>query len=220
MEMNITKNLLSLKLTRSQKILITLYVLSDGTTKQIRFEDIAVGVFKRFSTDFQLRGYPEYPDTGDIVHKPLYSDLKKNGYVLSGNKYFSLTPKGIEYAKKLLKGGATKEDAAPRVKSFTKFTADQQKELERIKVSAAVEMFMNGKKDEILDIDFYSYLGVTVRTNKFDFLGRLTTVEDAIKATKGRSEELYSKLRECHEFLMSKFRSNVAFVQNSKGGHR
>lgn len=220
MEMNITKKLSSLTLTRPQKILVALYDLADGITKQVRFEDIAVGVYKKFPADFQLRGYPEYPDTGDIVHKPLYSELKKNGYVLSGNKYFSLTPKGIEYAKKLLKTVSYKEDILPKTENFTKFTADQQKELERIKASTAVEMFMNGKKDDILDIDFYSYLGVTVRTNKFDFLGRLTTVEDAIKATKGRSEDLYSKLRECHEFLMSKFRSNVAFVQNSKGGHR
>lgn len=218
--MNITKKLSSLTLTRPQKILVALYDLADGITKQVRFEDIAVGVYKKFPADFQLRGYPEYPDTGDIVHKPLYSELKKNGYVLSGNKYFSLTPKGIEYAKKLLKTVSYKEDILPKTENFTKFTADQQKELERIKASTAVEMFMNGKKDDILDIDFYSYLGVTVRTNKFDFLGRLTTVEDAIKATKGRSEDLYSKLRECHEFLMSKFRSNVAFVQNSKGGHR
>src|SRR3989344_3421649 len=96
------KNLSSLKLTRSQKILISLYQLANGTNKQIRFEDIAVTAYKNFTADFQLKGYPQYPDTGDIIHKPLYSELKKGGYVLSGNKYFSLTPKGIVYAKKLL----------------------------------------------------------------------------------------------------------------------
>lgn len=219
MEMNIKKNLSSLKLTRSQKILVTLFELSDGTTKQIRFEDIAVNVFLNFKADFQLKGYPEYPDTGDIVHKPLYSDLKKNGYVLSGNKYFSLTPKGIEYGKRLLKSSA-KDEEELKNNTFVKLTADQQKELERIKSSTAVDLFLNGKKEDILDIDFYSYLGVTVRTNKFDFLGRLTTVEDAIKATKSKSDELYTSLRECHKFLMERFKENISYVQNSKGGHR
>ncbi len=213
-------NYSSLKLTRSQKILVTLYELSEGTNKQIRFEDIAVNVFLNFKADFQLKGYPEHPDTGDIVHKPLYSELKKGGYVLSGNKYFSLTPKGIEYAKRLIKPATNSIEDSKNIKTFVKLTADQQKELERIKNSTAVDLYLNGKKEEILDIDFYSYLGVTVRTNKFDFLGRLTTVEEAIKAIKEKSDELYVRLRECHKFLMERFKENIEFVQKSKGGHR
>lgn len=213
------RNDLLLRLTRSQKILISLYQLADGTNKQVRFEDIAVRAFKNFSADFQLKGYPQYPETGDIIHKPLYSELKKGGYVLSGNKYFSLTPKGIVYAKKLLRE-SEKEMQLGKNTSFVKLTADQQKELERLKGSKAVELFLNGKKEEILDIDFYSYLEVTVRTNKYDFLGRLTTVEDAINATKGKSDELYKKLRECHAFLLEKFKGNIDFVRNSKGGKR
>lgn len=207
----------STSLTRSQKILIALYQLSNGTNKQIRFEDIAVTAFKNFPADFQLKGYPEYPDTGDIIHKPLYSDLKKSGYVLSGNKYFSLTPKGITYAKKILR---ISEEDDNSTKSFVKLKADQQKELDRLKGSSAVDLFLNGKKEDILDIDFYQYLGVTVRTNKMDFLGRLTTVEDAIGATKGKSDVLYKKLRECHEYLLQKFKSNIEFVKQSKGGKR
>lgn len=207
-----------LKLSRSQKILISLYQLSNGTNKQIRFEDIAVTTYKNFTADFQLKGYPQYPDTGDIVHKPLYSELKMGGYVLSGNKYFSLTPKGIAYAKKVLSISEKNTDTASN--SFIKLTADQQKELDRLRASSAVELFVKGKESEILDIDFYSYLGVTVRTNKNTFLGRLTTVEEAINTTKGKSDELYKKLRECHEYLLIRFRDNIEFVKQSKGGNR
>lgn len=211
-------NLTGFKLTRSQKILVSLYQLSNGTNKQIRFEDIAVAVYKNFTADFQLKGYPQYPDTGDIVHKPLYSELKKGGYVLSGNKYFSLTPKGIVYAKKVLLISETNTDSTKS--SFIKLTADQQKELDRLKTSSAVELFVKGKQSEILDIDFYSYLGVTVRTSKNTFLGRLSTVEEAINTTKGKSDELYKKLRECHEFLLTQFKENIEFVKQSKGGNR
>jgi len=205
------------QLTRSQKILVTLYQLADGKPKQVRFEDIAVKVYKNFKSDFQLKGYPEFPDTGDIVHKPLYSDLKKKGYVLSGNKYFSLTAKGLEYAKKLLESS---NSFAGKLPVRNKLTADQQKELERLRESTAVLLYLEGKKESILDIDFYSYLGVTVRTDKYDFLGRLTSVEDAIDATKGKNETLFKKLRECHSYLMNHFKGNVDFVKNSKGGKR
>lgn len=217
--MKINKDFTKIKLTRSQKILISLYELSDGTNKQVRFEDIAVKAYNNFKADFQLRGYPQYPETGDIIHKPLYSELKKGGYVLSGNKYFSLTPKGIVYAEKILSlsGSGTGQN---KTSSYVKLTADQQKELDRLKSSKAVELFLNGKKEEILDIDFYSYLEVTVRTNKYDFLGRLSTVEDAISATKGKSDALYKKLQECHQYLLNRFKENIDFVKNSKGGGR
>lgn len=207
-------------LTRSQKILITLFELSRGSSKQIRFEDIAVGVFKRFPSDFQLRGYPEYPDTGDIVHKPLYSDLKKNGYVLSGNKYFSLTKKGITYGKILLKNHDSGYFVPKTKNKSIKFTADQQKELDRLKQSSAVELYLTGKKEDILDIDFYTYLGVTVRTDKNSFLGRLSAVEDAIRATGNKNGSLHKNLQACHEFLLDKFKENIEFVKNSKGGRR
>lgn len=208
----------AIKFTRSQKILLALFRLSSGTKKQIRFEDIAVEAYRSYKEDFQLRGYPQYPDTGDIIHKPLYSELKKHGYVLSGNKYFSLTPKGIEYARSLYKssGKKTIKDAV----NFDKLTSDQEKELERILLSDAFRLFEQGRKEEILDIDFYSYLSVTVRTNKFDFLGRLSTVEDVISATKIRSDNVYEKLRDCHKYLLDKFKENISFVIRSKGGKR
>lgn len=205
-------------LSRSQKILVILFKLARGTKKQIRFEDIAVKAFKTYRSDFQLKGYPQYPDTGDIIHKPLYSDLKKGGYVLSGNKYFSLTIKGIEHGKKLL--SLSKENVKSSTDKSVKLTPGQQKEIERIKESAALNLYSASKKEEIIDIDFYSYLGVTVRTNKYDFLGRLTTVGDAIDATKEKSPELYRHLIECHNFLLEKFKSNIDYVKNSKGGRR
>lgn len=208
----------NIELTRSQKILIALYKLAGNSKKQIRFEDIAIQAYKMFKADFQLRGYPQYPDTGDIIHKPLYSELKKAGYVLSGNKYFSLTPKGMEYAKKLSEAsGGTKHFKSD---DFVKFTTNQQKEIERIRDSAAFNLYSTGKKEDIIDIDFYSYLGVTVRTNKYDFLGRLSTVEDAINSTKNKSNVLYKQLSDCHKFLLNRFKSNIEFVKNSKGGKR
>lgn len=217
--MNIIQN--EIKLTRAQKILIALYKLSKGSKDKMRFEDIAVTVYRLFKADFQLKGYPEYPDTGDIVHKPLYSDLKKNGYVLSGDKYFSLTSKGLEYAKKLIKTEKnTSTGELPTDSDYVKLTTTQQKEIERIRDTAAFNLFSSGKKEEIIDIDFYDYLGVTVRSKKMDFLGRLAIVVDAIQATMNKSPRLFKQLSECHMFLTEKFKENIDYVRNSKGGNR
>jgi hypothetical protein len=204
--------------TRSQKILLCLYKLSEGHKQQIRFEDIAIEAFLNFGSDFQLKGYPDYPDTGDIIHKPLYSELKKDGYVLSGNKYFSLTEKGIEYAQKLI--GADVNGNKINSDTQDKLSALDQKELERIMDSDAFKLYNEGKADQILDIDFYSYLGVTVRTGKFDFLGRLSTVEEAIRAVSNRNGEIHGKLTMCHEYLMEKFKDSIDYFKNSKGGKR
>jgi len=208
------------QLSRAQKILVTLYQLSKATPKQVRFEEIAVGVYKNFPSDFQLRGYPQYPDTGDIVHKPLYSELKKSGYVLSGNKYFSLTTKGLSFANQLTKFLTQSDSNNIPDANIIKLTADQQKELERLKSSSAVGLFLKGQKNEILDIDFYSYLGVTVRTDKNNFIGRLSVVQDAIMAIKGKSGTLYQSLHDCHQYLLEKFKENVDYVKNSRGGRR
>lgn len=218
MEINIRITTLQ-NLSRAQKILLALYKLSDGKQIQVRFEDIAVEAFRNFPENFQLKGYPEYPDTGDIIHKPLYSELKSKGYVLSGNKYFTLTPKGLQYSKSLL-NIKDKNNAEKDYSGFVKFTSDQQKEIEAIKESDSFRLFSQGKGEDILDIDFFNYLGVTVRTNKFDFLGRLKTIEDVIKACKSHNKELSKVLENHHKYVLGKFKSNVEYVRNSKGGKR
>ncbi len=199
-------------LSRSEKILLVLYNISKGTTKKIRFEDIAVGAFKKYKSDFQLRGYPNYPDSGDIIHKPLYSDLKKKGLVLSGGKYFSLTKKGIEFCKDL-----KKMDSAKKI-GPDKLTRSAEQELNNIVHSTAFELFISGRKDQILDIDFYSYLGTSVRTKKFDFFGRLSSVEDAIEASKQSNAKLYNNLKQLHEYMLVKFKDIVDYFKNMKGG--
>jgi hypothetical protein len=204
-----------MNISRAEKILLILYKLSRESKAKIRFEDIAVSAFKTFPEDFQLKGYPEYPDTGDIIHKPLYSDLKKKGLVLSGNKYFSLTNKGLEKGKILndILLGRHKFQ-----KDQLKFTVAQRSEIENIISSTAYKLFIENKKEDILDIDFYNYLKVTVRTNKYDFLGRLQALEDAINILGLKNPSLANSIQSLHKFLLKKFDKNVQFFMQKKGG--
>jgi hypothetical protein len=89
------------EIPRPEKILIAMLRLSGGTSRPLEYEDIVVQAWRLFPEDFGLRKYVrEHPDASDI-HKPLYGPLKGRGYVLSGNKKFKLTEKGVSFAAEL-----------------------------------------------------------------------------------------------------------------------
>src|SRR5216684_120989 len=87
-------------LSKPQKILAIMFDLCNGQSKALQYEDIVVAAFKKYNEDFQLRGYPQYPDSSDI-HKPLYQ-MKRAGLVRAANKTFQLTPQGFDVARQLL----------------------------------------------------------------------------------------------------------------------
>ena len=76
--------------------------------------------------------------------------------------------------------------------------------------SAAFQFFQEGRRNSILDTDFYEYLGVTVRTSKGDFFGRLKNVERALQSHAiKRGDVLSTTLKELHNFLLSKFQDEI-----------
>ena len=185
--------------------------LSGGTSKPLRYEDIVVKAFEMFPEDFALRGYPKYPDSSDI-HKPLYGPLKRAGHVLAGNKQFRLTQKGLERARQLSTSGKkTEKTAAERL------SRDKEAEIQRIFQTEAFRLFFEDKGDSILDTDFYAYLGVTVRTPRNDFLGRLKTVEEAVNAASLLSKDpMARKTIELHNFVIGRFSNLIEQVRKGK----
>lgn len=186
-------------LSRPQKILAVMYELCQGDATALQYEDIVVAAFKRYPEDFQLRGYPQYPDSSD-VHKPLY-EMKQQGLLRSANKTFELTARGLEVASRLVHSERENKD---------RLTKLEETEVGRIVNSAASKLFQEGRKEAILDTDFYEYLGVTVRTSRANCLGRLSNVEHAIVAHEHkRADGLSPVLRALHEFLLSKFKAEI-----------
>jgi hypothetical protein len=186
-------------LSKPQKLLAVMFDLCKGEPTALQYEDIVVAAFKSYPEDFQLRGYPQYPDSSD-VHKPLY-EMKQQGLLRSANKTFELTARGLELAAKLEHSETENKD---------RFTKLEESEINRIVSSAAFGLFREGRKDSILDTDFYEYLGVTVRTSRANCLGRLTNVEHAIAAhERKRTNELSKALRALHDFLLTKFRNDI-----------
>src|SRR6266487_4209353 len=120
-------------LSKPQKILAVMYGLCQGDATALQYEDIVVAAFKRYPEDFQLRGYPEYPDSSD-VHKPLY-EMKQQGLLRSANKTFELTARGLEVASRLVHSERENKDR------LTKF---EEAEINRLVGSAAFRLFQDG----------------------------------------------------------------------------
>lgn len=197
-------------LTRGEKILTFLYELGNGGRAKIRYEDIVAGLFKKYPHDFHLKGYPEYPDSGDLIHKPLY-DFKKKGYLNAANKVFSLTERGVEYAKQLLIDSPTPSGSADDRLSRTAAT-----ELSRVKNLEGFGLFVKGEHSKLSDSDFYAYLGVTVRTQKNAFIGRVETMNAVVEELKHHViDSLYLSIAKYHDYLMEKHKDVIDFFKKS-----
>jgi len=200
----------SVNLSRADKLLLVMLSLSEGKGKSLRFEDIVVRAFKEYPDDFHLRGYSEYPDSGDLVHKPLY-EFRKNGLVEANSKIFSLTLRGLSEAEKLksIIGGR-------EIKKEGRLSGFGEKEISRIEGLEGFQFFLKNETEKILDTDFYAYLGVTVRTQKNDFIGRLNAVGGAVDELESVSNNstLRSRIPQFHEFMLSRFENIIN--KNSK----
>lgn len=195
----------TVSLSRGEKILLVLYELSNKTRKSIRYEDIVVKAFQTYPEDFHLKGYPQYPESGDLVHKPLY-DYKKKGLIVAGNKMFALTEKGLVAVEEL-----KSVIAGYKINKTERVTRDIEREVNRISHTPGFVLFVKDKSDDIVDTDFYDYLGVTVRTSRNDFIGRLNTVSDVVKNTYFNKSEVYKKLSEYHAFMLKKFADIIEY---------
>jgi hypothetical protein len=205
------------ELSKEQKVLLALFRLWSAGKKKVRYEDVVVRAFKDYPADFHLKGYTQYPDSGDAVHKPLY-DYRKRGMVSASHKMFSLTPHGVTEAQRL--------EAAERGKPAQReprhrLERDAEIEIERIRGLESFKLFCAGKKQEIIDADLFDYLGVSVRTGRNDFIGRLETMKAAVAALldTGREDALLNSVQQFHEYIMSRFAAEIAFKSGHKAPH-
>lgn len=196
-------------LSRGEKILLVLYQLAGKSRKSIRYEDIVVKAFESYPDVFHLKGYPQYPESGDLVHKPLY-DYKKKGLIVAGKKMFALTEKGL-VAVEALQSAIT----GHKIVNTERVTRDIEKEVVRITKTSGFGLFVANDLESIVDTDFYDYLGVTVRTSRSDFLGRLNTLADVVKNTRSNKGGVYQKLAEYHAYIIEKFNDIIEY----KKGH-
>lgn len=196
-------------LLKQHKILIVLLKLSSGTKKNLKFEDIVVELFKEFPKDFHLKGYNKYPDSGDSIKRPLYT-LRDSGILTARNMIFALTDKGIDMANKI-KGGIAKKE----IQTNENFDRYIEKEIRRIKNLNSLELFLEKHLDDILDTDFFDYLGVSVKVGRMDFKSRVNVMQDVAKVLKNQDEKQFNILYKFHNFMFKKFKKEINYKLNN-----
>lgn len=191
-------------ISKKDKLLIVIYEMSSGKQNILKYEDIFVKAFKKYPEDFYLRGYPEYPDTGDSTQRPLYI-LRKNGYIQVRNKFVTLTEKGLSTVRQIINSQLN----CPK-KILRKLTRDIKSEINRIKNTEAFKLFATDNKDQIVDTDFFPYLGTTVRAERTDFGARIKTIQDVIENLKIiKTDPIYKIIVDLHNYLIDKFKDVI-----------
>lgn len=187
------------ELSNREKLLCVIYEMLSGKQGTLKYEDISVKAFMRYPNEFQLRGYPKYPDT-EHTSKRIY-DLRKEGLIQVRNKFVTLTGKGITYAKQIIK-----TQSKPQ-KLHHKLSRDIMSEIDRIKNTDAFQLFATDKRDQIVDTDFFAYLGTTVRTERTDFKARIKTIQDVIETIK--TNNAYKTIVDLHNYLLERFKDTI-----------
>jgi len=196
-------------LSKQHKILLVLLKLSDGKKKNIKFEDIVIALFQKFPQDFHLKGYKNYPDSGDGVKRPLYT-LRDSGLLTVRNMIFSLTDKGFNVVEKIKKQVVGKE-----VEMTENFDRYIEKEFKRIENLNSFKLFIGKRLDSILDTDFFDYLGTSVKAEKNDFKSRLDIMIDVAKVLEKQKESRFKILLNFHNFMFNKFQKEIDYKLNN-----
>lgn len=200
---------MKIDIKKGEKILLVLLDLSNGSKKNMKFEDIVVALFKRFPEDFHLKGYKDYPDSGDSIKRRLYT-FRDDGLLLVNNMIFSLTDKGIDIVRKLKNSVHGKQ--LINKENFDRYI---QKEIDRIQNLQSFKMFVNGEINKILDTDFFDYLGLSVRSERMNFKARLNLLNEVSKVLHDRKEKLFQILVNYHKFMVERFKEEIKFKLNN-----
>jgi hypothetical protein len=193
----------NIDITKQEKILLAISEIAKSTNIKIKFEDIAVALFKKFPKDFHLKGYDEYPDSGDSVKRALYT-LRDRGILSVNNMIFSLTEKGIDLGKNL--SSYTKNEKIIEKDNLDRYILN---EINRIKNLESFNLFKENKFDEILMTDMFNYLGVSVRTKRMDFKAKLNFMNEVMEKIE-KNDDIYK----FHNFIIKKFEQDIEYKLN------
>lgn len=183
------------RLSKKDMTIITLFKMSDGKKKMVHYEDLLVQTFRSFKKDFQLKRYPDYPDS-DVFRYIVYFQLKPAGLIRIAQKQIMITDLGIKESNKLLDNN---------VQNLEQNYARVTNEVMRLFSLAGYKMFLKNQLDKIIDQDFYDFFKSSVRTKPLELLGNISQVSDTIKEYKKTNKKVGSQLVKYSEYLKKQF---------------
>lgn len=164
--------------TVTEKILLASFQLEQDGQSPFSAEALIVACWQKFPRTFGLKGYTDlYPDSNKILSSIMGErGLAKRGWLAKmGQKLYSLTKEGRAVAQRLQDGGEP-VSVAPSVK----MTRDQEKFLQGLFGSSALEKFDENRKPEITFADACKFWNISENHNGDSLDGRLSRFQSAL----------------------------------------
>jgi hypothetical protein len=193
---------LTIKVSKSDKILYTIFRISNGKAVPVKFEDIIVETYKTFKKDFNLINYPQYPDS-DIFRREIYFGLRQKGFITINNRICLLTNLGISRGNEIsliFKNKKYKKESNSKI--------IYNNEIKRIIQLPGFQLYLSKQENKLIDKDFYDLYKATVRTPSLELLGKISQLNNVISELRKKDAKLYEQINNYSEFLKIKY-SNI-----------
>jgi hypothetical protein len=218
--------------TLPEKILLAAHQLEEAGQSPFSAEALIVSVWQKYPQTFGLKGYAElYPDSNKVLASIMGAKgLAQRGWLVKmGQKLYTLSRDGRQVVRRLLQGdepAPTKSSSGGGVLHVPK---DQDKLLNTLFGTTALEKFLEGRKQEWTFADACRFWNITenlaaeVLDARLDHLTavladleRQLGTSTSVVLSNGRSvsPEDVAQLYEVHSQLSTRFSRHLTLLRN------
>jgi hypothetical protein len=214
------------ELTVSEMILLAAMDLEEHGESPFSAESLIVTSWQKYPRTFGLKGYADqYPDSNKVLASIMGQKglARRSWLVKMGQKLYALTREGREAGRQLMHG---EEEPAP-VGEVVTLVRDQEKFLQGLFASTALQKFQEGRKQELTFADGCRFWGITenLRGDVLDarmdrFRDNLADVKRALgnasaTLSNGRSVEPedIAELGQVHTYLNERFSRHLNLLR-------
>jgi hypothetical protein len=146
--------------TVPEKILLAAFSLEEAGQSPFSAEALIVAAWQKYPRTFGLKGYADqYPDSNKVLASIMgMKGLARRGWLgKMGQKLYQLTREGRQVVRRLLQAGEQPATTAGPLK----VSRDQDRQLQGLFGSTAVEKFLDGRRQELTFADACRFWGIT-----------------------------------------------------------
>jgi hypothetical protein len=214
--------------TVPEKILLAAEELEQQGQSPFSAETLIVAAWQKYPKTFGLKGFTDqYPDSNKVLASIMgEKGLTRKGWLVKmGQKMYAVTREGRQIVRKLHQGEDTTTVEA------VKLTRDQEKFLNQLFNSSAMQKYEEGRKLELNFADACRYWGIsenmnsaTVNAKLVQFRAGLAELDKAIglgesTLTSGRAVSAadIGLLSDVHSYLEERFGRHLSLLRSRSG---
>ncbi len=212
--------------TVPEKVLVAALHLEEQGESPFSAESLIVAAWKKFPLAFGLKGYhDQYPDSNKVLSSIMGErGLTRKGWLSKvGQKLYTLTPDGRRVVHRLRLGEEPAAEEAAK-----KLSRDQEKQLLHFLNAAALQKYLEGRKDELTFGDASKFWGVSEddQGNVLDArLGKVRAALGGVDRVIGTGELVLSNgrcvsaddletLYKLHDYLEARFARHLNLLRS------